>query len=793
MNGVLIVIVSYNAKRYMQECIYSIRDSLEWDSYKIVVVDNASTDGVNKWLSEQSDILFIQNTENIGFGPACNQAVRSTIGTVYEEYDVFLLNNDTVLNRKSLPRLIEALNQSESIGAVGAVSNYAGNRQQLEISFDSVEEYSDFGERLSIDECDRYLEKIRLNGFALLVKRKVWEETGGFDEDFAPGYYEDDALSMEILRRGYKLILARDSFIYHAGSVSFAKTGKTNLSYDHHQLFIQKYGFDILDYVYPCGAVISRLPFKRDESFTFLHVGCGLGAEIKAIESLFCNAKGYGIEDDEKLYSILENNTNVFENVEQLKEEFPDNAFDALILDDNYLLNISQQKIISALCKPDAFIITRIHKYDDFSFDDLKVVAMDGEIFDENVSSMLAYHGIICIPYSNINIKEITYKIDSMGILDKRILFISDSTESHNGKYKTVGSDIMPYLNAFFARLPISDMHKDCMNQYSLFEKKYEKSGMSDKKILITINKNCLEKVRELSIFLKDCELLNYTKTYLSEDQLRKIIVDDWNECAYITARDEDTEYGVIGFYALNKRSLRLKCFSFSYVVTGLGIAQFVYNKLGRPEIEIVAPVIALSEGNSHYDNILESCSDESAGNQNYKASMRILLKLQKSFEPVANYIIGGNITTEYTDKEVWNDILPSKIFTGTYNMICYSLLQYSFNAWNDDSDSMIGKLFDTLEGICTGISSNTIVVLLLGSEKQYDNCSYDENKLFEIYREINPIIIDFVKDNKNIKVIRMSDFIDDQSDFYGSINVFTPKVYSDITAQICDYTNQLY
>ena len=99
-----------------------------------------------------------------------------------------------------------------------------------------------------IPEADAHMEKVRLNGFAMLIKRKLWDEIGGFDEDFAPGYYEDDALSMEILKRGYRLIWVRDAFIYHAGSASFVKTGKNTLSIEHHKLFMEKYGFDILNF-----------------------------------------------------------------------------------------------------------------------------------------------------------------------------------------------------------------------------------------------------------------------------------------------------------------------------------------------------------------------------------------------------------------------------------------------------------------------------------------------------------------------------------------------------------------
>ena len=120
----------------MKECVKSIRETVERDTYKIVVVDNASTDGVAEWLETQEDILLIRNKTNMGFGPACNQAVAATIGTEYENSDVFLLNNDTRLSYNSLHNLRSALYSSNDIGAVDSVSNYAGNRQQIDLMFD---------------------------------------------------------------------------------------------------------------------------------------------------------------------------------------------------------------------------------------------------------------------------------------------------------------------------------------------------------------------------------------------------------------------------------------------------------------------------------------------------------------------------------------------------------------------------------------------------------------------------------------------------------------------------------
>ena len=256
MHKILIVIVSYNVCRYMQNCIQSIRKHLPADTYKICVVDNASTDGVAEWLATQQDILLIRNSENVGFGPACNQGVNATKGTEYEDCDVFLLNNDTILTKNSVQRLMDALYSSEDVGAVGAMSNSSGNLQTYDFGTEDPDKCIQIFENTTFPPENRLMERVRLCGFAMLFRRNVWDAIGGFDEDFAPGYYEDDAISMEVMKLGYRLLLVKDSFIYHFGSAGFSKGSNLHLAIEHHELFIKKYNFDLLPYVYADPAVL---------------------------------------------------------------------------------------------------------------------------------------------------------------------------------------------------------------------------------------------------------------------------------------------------------------------------------------------------------------------------------------------------------------------------------------------------------------------------------------------------------------------------------------------------------
>lgn len=348
-----IIIVSYNACYMMQKNIESIRDTLLPGTYRIIAVDNASDDGVREWLREQQDILLIENAENVGFAPACNQGVMALHELTEEQEDIFLLNNDTRLAPNALFWLRMGLYEDECVGATGALSNYAGNDQQLNVEFTLPGDYLKYGQQRNIPCEDPYEERIRLSGFALLIKGYVWDKTGGMDESFAPGYFEDDDLSMKILKAGYRLLLCRNSFIYHAGSQSFYQHPDLNKILTlHHKMFIEKYGFDILQYAYPDKGSLQEIPFTRQDAFNVLQIGSGLGADLKYIRTVFPQANVIGIEWDEALYRVSKKNELVFQSLAQAREMFQQPVFHVLIISDRVCGRLSKAEIdmIEYLC-----------------------------------------------------------------------------------------------------------------------------------------------------------------------------------------------------------------------------------------------------------------------------------------------------------------------------------------------------------------------------------------------------------------------------------------------------------
>lgn len=308
-----IIIVSYNNKELTQACIKSIRDNNAPETYQIIVVDNASTDGIVEWLAEQTDIILITNQENKGFPYACNQGIAAAD----KEADIFLLNNDTVVPKNALHWLRVGLYENEKIGAVGSVSNNVVNYQQVPEQFDTLEEWLEFAEQNNVEMEHPYEKKGWLVGFAMLIKRTAINKilvAEGKDKDavpevldnrFSPGNYEDNDLSIRLLKNGYELLLCKNSFIFHHGGKSFEKQREkyTKLLLENQKKLADKYGIDFIPYSYVESALINMIkPVKPD--FSLLEIGCKLGASLARIESRYPQSRVCGIEKNAKLAEL---------------------------------------------------------------------------------------------------------------------------------------------------------------------------------------------------------------------------------------------------------------------------------------------------------------------------------------------------------------------------------------------------------------------------------------------------------------------------------------------------------
>lgn len=332
VSGTSIIILTYNNLEYTKMCIQSIRDFVDMENNEIIVVDNNSQDGTQEWLKEQKDLKCIVNKENKGFPGGCNQGIL----LANKENDIFLLNNDTILMVNSLFNLKMGLYKNKYIGAVGAISNSVSYYQQINIGNDKYEDYCNFALKNNIVNDDLYEERMKLIGFAMLIKREAIDKVGLLDERFAPGNFEDDDYSLRIIQEGYRLLLCKDSFIYHFGSTSFKENKLfNNILIENSKKFKEKWGFSS---EYSFGIrfdIINKIKVDEDKSINVLEIGCAGGATLLKIKDIYKNANVYGVDINKDVTKVSSKilNTQVL-NIEKEKLNFSEKFFDFIILPD---------------------------------------------------------------------------------------------------------------------------------------------------------------------------------------------------------------------------------------------------------------------------------------------------------------------------------------------------------------------------------------------------------------------------------------------------------------------------
>jgi GT2 family glycosyltransferase/glycosyltransferase involved in cell wall biosynthesis len=219
---VTIVVVTRNNLNLVTTCLRSIFAYTEYPNYEVVLVDNASNDGTVEYLTElrkeYSELKLLLQTENVSFARAVNTAIESSSG----EY-IAILNDDVVVTRGWLTRLVQHLCDDCSIGLIGASTDFAGNEAMLERKFSRIAELQQFAFEFYWENLGTLLPLRTLAMFCIVIPKRVVEKVGSLDETFSTGMFEDDDYSYRVRLSGLRTLCAGDVFIHHVGKVSFRK------------------------------------------------------------------------------------------------------------------------------------------------------------------------------------------------------------------------------------------------------------------------------------------------------------------------------------------------------------------------------------------------------------------------------------------------------------------------------------------------------------------------------------------------------------------------------------------
>jgi len=252
---VSIIIPVFNKAAYTVGCLESLSHQKSRFSFEVIVVDNASSDLTPQLVGSTPGVRYIRNKTNRGFVDGCNDGVAQARGKI-----VVLLNNDTVVLGNWLDALVERLESDPSIGLVGSKLVYPNGELQEAggILFSDASGWN-FGKHLKANDFEfNFCRDVDYcSGASIAFYRSDFNKLKGFDRRFAPAYYEDADLAMNMrYKLGKRVVYEPNSVLVHIeGGTAGTNTASGFKRYQaiNHAKFQKKWAKELARYHYAPG------------------------------------------------------------------------------------------------------------------------------------------------------------------------------------------------------------------------------------------------------------------------------------------------------------------------------------------------------------------------------------------------------------------------------------------------------------------------------------------------------------------------------------------------------------
>ena len=222
---IYIILINYNGYKDTIECVQSLK-KINYKNFKIVIVDNASTNDSIVHLNKLDDCTIIESKNNLGFAGGNNLGIKYAIKNLADY--VLLLNNDTVVENDFLDKMIKTFSVNEEIGVVGCKIKYYTQKNVIWYGGGRINWFKFIGEHYGMKEIDKgqYDEKQEIDfmtGCCMLISREAIEKVGVLTEDYFM-YFEDVDYCVKVRQAGFKIYYNPEAVIYH--KVGFASGGE---------------------------------------------------------------------------------------------------------------------------------------------------------------------------------------------------------------------------------------------------------------------------------------------------------------------------------------------------------------------------------------------------------------------------------------------------------------------------------------------------------------------------------------------------------------------------------------
>ncbi len=215
---VSIIIPAFNQWDFTYRCLQSVRRTTDGLACEVILADDGSTDETARADEFLGGVRWLRDGVNRGFLRNCNHAAEAARG----EY-LYFLNNDAELKPGAVQSLAALLDSDETIGIAGSKLVYPDGRLQ-EAGGILWKDASGWnygrGQDPMLPSFNYVKDVDYVSGASLMIRRKLWEEIGGFDDRYAPAYCEDSDLALEARRRGWRIVYQPRSVVVHHEGVS---------------------------------------------------------------------------------------------------------------------------------------------------------------------------------------------------------------------------------------------------------------------------------------------------------------------------------------------------------------------------------------------------------------------------------------------------------------------------------------------------------------------------------------------------------------------------------------------
>lgn len=219
---VVSIVVNWNLKKDLLECLDSLRQ-VDYAAHRIIVVDNGSTDDSVSFVSTHyPDVDVIALPQNKGYAAGLNAGILQALeqNAVY----AFLLNNDTVVDKHAISRLVEVLESNPEVGVATPKILFYHERDRIFSLGDRIYPFLPlpvgfgYGKRES-PRYQKIMEFDYVTGCAMMVRIEVFRKVGLFDTSYFM-YYEDADFCRRVRDHGYRIVCVGDTVVYHKAAQS---------------------------------------------------------------------------------------------------------------------------------------------------------------------------------------------------------------------------------------------------------------------------------------------------------------------------------------------------------------------------------------------------------------------------------------------------------------------------------------------------------------------------------------------------------------------------------------------